>query len=66
MVHCKEVAIPANKIMLAMVDVKELILAKMDPLDFLDVLDISFQELVDKFTEEISDNWEDVIDALNE
>lgn len=53
-------------LMLSMTDVKELIVAKMDPLEFLDALDISFQELVDKFTEEIQDNWEDVIDSLNE
>lgn len=66
MVHCKEVAIPANKLMLSMLDVKELIVARMDPLEFLDALDISFIELVDKFTEEIGDNWEDIIDALNE
>ncbi|CAB4130868.1 hypothetical protein UFOVP128_37 [uncultured Caudovirales phage] len=52
--------------MLSMIDVKELIVAKMDPLEFLDALDISFQELVDKFTDEIRDNWEDVIDSLNE
>jgi len=53
-------------LMLSMTDVKELIVAKMDPLEFLDSLDISFQELVDKFTDEIQDNWEDVIDSLNE
>jgi len=53
-------------LMLSMADVKELIVAKMDPLEFLDSLDISFQELVDKFTDEIQDNWEDVIDSLNE
>lgn len=65
MAHCKEVAIPANKLMLSMLDVKELIVAKMDPMEFLDVLDVSFDELVEKFTEEIGDNWEDVIEALN-
>ncbi|CAB4132860.1 hypothetical protein UFOVP249_52 [uncultured Caudovirales phage] len=52
--------------MLSMNDVKELLLAKLDPLEFLDLLDIDFETLIDRFKDEIGDNWEDVIDALNE
>ena len=52
--------------MLSMNDVKELIVARLDPLEFLDLLAIDFETLVDRFKDEIGDNWEEVIDALNE
>jgi hypothetical protein len=52
--------------MLSMLDIKELIIARLDPLEFLDLLDIDFESLVDKCREEIKDNWDVVVEALRE
>ena len=47
-------------------ELKAKILAGLDVLQFLDALGVSFAELIDKFEEEIEENYEDLVDCLGE
>lgn len=44
-------------------DLKELIASRLDPLEFLDLLGYSMWELVEKFDDEIKDNFEELVKA---
>ncbi len=47
-------------------ELKAKIVAALDPMQLLDILGISFAELVDKFEDELEDSYEDIILALGE
>ena len=47
-------------------ELKAKVLAGLDLLQFLDVLDVSFAEIIEKFEEEIEENYEKLVDALGE
>ena len=47
-------------------ELKAKIVAGLDLYQFLDVLEISFSELVDKFEDELEENYEEFVDALGE
>ena len=47
-------------------ELKAKIVAGMDAYQLLDILDISFFELVEKFSDEIEDAYEEIVSALGE
>ena len=47
-------------------ELKEKVLLGLDIIQFLDALGISFAEVIDKFEDEIVENYETVVEALGE
>lgn len=47
-------------------ELKAKIMVGLDVLQLLDILDISFPELLDKFEEELQDNYEALVASLGE
>ena len=47
-------------------ELKQKILLGLDLMQFLDILGVSYAEILEKFDEEITDNYETLVEALGE